>query len=102
LLGRFSPSGTWGKSSEPSTAVKAGNPRNQGMAGCLYWTANATWAEVNLIAPRLFSSQLSATSFLKLSPLSDLTHLGGGPKTVGGKKSFSSSYESALAAATPW
>jgi hypothetical protein len=30
-------------------------------------------------------------SLLKLSAFQDLTHLGGGPKTAGGKESFSSS-----------
>jgi hypothetical protein len=36
LLRRVSPSGTWGKSSEPSTAVKADNLRNWGQLGGLY------------------------------------------------------------------
>jgi hypothetical protein len=47
-----------------------------------------------------FSSQLSAPFLLKLSPFQALTHLGGGPKIVNGKESFSSSYKGALAGAT--
>jgi hypothetical protein len=42
LLSRVFPSGTWGKRSKPSTAVKAGNPRNRELAEGLYSTVNAT------------------------------------------------------------
>jgi hypothetical protein len=54
LLGTLFPLGTWGKSSEPTTAVKAGNRRNQGPARGLYQTADATWAKLNFSALRLF------------------------------------------------
>jgi hypothetical protein len=45
------------------------------------------WVEPNFSELRLFSSQLSATSLIKLSPFQDLTLLGGSLKTAGGKES---------------
>jgi hypothetical protein len=46
LLRRVSLLGSWGRRSEPSTAIKAGNLRNWWLDGALYQTANCTWAEL--------------------------------------------------------
>jgi hypothetical protein len=46
-------------------SCKVSNPRNWGLAGGLYQTANATWVELNFSVRRLFSSQLLSPSLLK-------------------------------------
>jgi hypothetical protein len=43
---RVSLLGSWGRRSEPSTAVKAGNLRYWLLARDLYQTSNATWAKL--------------------------------------------------------
>jgi hypothetical protein len=69
LLRRIFPSGTWGRSSKPSTAVKAGNLRNQVLAVGLYWTANAVGMELKLECTEAFFLSTLCFLPLKLSPL---------------------------------
>jgi hypothetical protein len=88
------------KSSEPITAVRQATRENSGASQGLILDFQCYVGRTRLQCTEAFFLPLNSR-FLPSLNFQDLTHLGGGSKTAGGKKSFSSGYKAALAGALP-
>jgi hypothetical protein len=98
LLRRAAPLGNWGKAPSPLQLYSRQSEGTRTPDGGLYHTTNATWAEPDFSALRLFSFFLSLNAN---SLFQDLTHLRGGPKTASGRKVCLQATKGVLAGALP-